>query len=159
MINNNKLHTRSIKRADMKIGLVAGNFDIIHPGYVEMFEDAKKNACNYLVVALQSDPTVDRQEKTKPVQTVEEREYILKSIKYINEVIHYTTEKEFLDILTNFDYDVRILGSDYQSRDKNFTGSSLNKDIYFHNRSHSYSASDLKKRIAKQYFKTKKLNV
>tara|TARA_R110002126_G_scaffold277593_3_gene423666 strand:+ start:2333 stop:2767 length:435 start_codon:yes stop_codon:yes gene_type:complete len=142
-------------RPDMKIGIIAGNFDVIHPGYVKMFEDAKQNACNYLVIALQSDPTIDRPEKSKPVQTVEEREYILRSISYIDEVIHYNTESELLDILTNFDYDIRILGSDYQDQNKIFTGSSLNKDIYFHSRTHNYSASDLKKRIAKQYLETK----
>ena len=88
-------------RKMLKIGLVAGNFDVIHPGYVKMFEDAKENTCNYLVVALQSDPTIDRPEKSKPVQTVEEREYILKSIRYVDEVVHYNTEEELLDILKN----------------------------------------------------------
>ena len=132
----------------VKIGLVAGNFDVIHPGYVKLFEDAKENACNCLVVALQSDPTIDRPEKNKPVQTVEEREYILKSIRYVDEVIHYDTELQLNLILENYDYDVRILGSDYNLQDKQFTGWKLNKPIYFHNRDHGYSASDLKKRIA-----------
>jgi glycerol-3-phosphate cytidylyltransferase len=142
-------------REMLKIGIVAGNFDVIHPGYVRMFEDAKQNACNYLVVALQSDPTIDRPEKSKPVQTVEEREYILKSIRYVDEVIHYNTEKELLDILKNFDYDMRILGTDYNIPGKVFTGYELNKPIYFHKRDHSYSATDLKKRIANQVINEK----
>jgi len=137
-------------RKMLKIGIVAGNFDVIHPGYVKMFEDAKQNACNYLVVALQSDPTIDRPEKSKPVQTVEEREYILKSIKYVDEVIRYSTEIELLDILKHFDYDIRILGSDYSMPGKKFTGCELNKPIYFHKRDHSYSATDLKQKIARQ---------
>ena len=113
----------------IKIGLVAGNFDVIHPGYVKLFEDAKENACNMLIVALQGDPTIERPHKCKPVQSVEEREYILKSIKYVDEVIHYNTEAELLEILKNYVYDIRILGSDYKNN--NFTGKSLNKAVYF----------------------------
>ena len=86
-------------RKMLKIGLVVGNFDVIHPGYVKMFQDAKENACNYLIVALQSDPTIDRPEKSKPVQTIAEREYILSSIRYVDEILHYDTEIELLNIL------------------------------------------------------------
>ena len=139
----------------IKKGIIAGNFDVIHPGYVKLFEDAKKKACDYLIVALQSDPTIDRPEKSKPVQTVEERQYILMSIRYVDEVIHYNTERELLAILKNSDYDVRILGSDYSDPSKKFTGSDLNKEIYFHKRDHNYSASDLKKRIAEQAMNNK----
>ena len=151
MTTKNFPHTQSIMRPGMKIGLVAGNFDVIHPGYVKLFEDAKANACSYLVVALQDNPTIDRPEKNKPVQTVEEREYILRSIKYIDEVIHYNTEAELLNILKNYDYDIRILGSDYKSPGKSYTGSQLSKDVYFHERDHDYSQSDLKKRITDQF--------
>ena len=144
-------YEQSIFRPSMKIGLVAGNFDVIHPGYVKLFEDAKRNACNYLVVALQGDPTIERPEKCKPVQTVEERKYILESIKYVNEVIHYNTEKELLDIVNKFDYDVRIIGSDYEGKD--FTGKDLEEEIYYHKRVHNYSLTNLKKRIAEQTIK------
>jgi glycerol-3-phosphate cytidylyltransferase len=137
----------TIKRwPGVKIGLIAGNFDVIHPGYVKLFEDAKNNVCNCLVIALQGDPTIERSDKCKPVQTVEEREYILRSIRYVDDVIHYNTEKELLDILTNFDYDVRILGSDYLDRD--FTGKELKKEVYYHKRKHKYSLTSLKTRIA-----------
>ena len=132
----------------IKKGLIAGNFDVIHPGYVKMFEDAKENACNYLVIALQSDPTLDRPHKSKPVQTVEEREYILKSIRYVDEVVHYNTEVELLHILENYDYDIRILGSDYNMKGAAYTGKELNKPVYFHDRAHNYSATDLKNRIS-----------
>ena len=131
-----------------KRGLVAGNFDVIHPGYVKLFEDAKNNACNYLIVALQGDPTIERPYKCKPVQTVEERKYILESIKYVNEVIHYNTEKELLDIVKMGKNDVRIIGSDY--KDINFTGKIYEKEIYYHERGHDYSLTDLKKRITEQ---------
>ena len=132
----------------VKIGLVAGNFDVIHPGYVKLFEDAKENACNYLIVALHGDPTIERPFKCKPVQSVEEREYILRSIKYVDEVLHYNTEKELLDIVKKTNYDVRVIGSDY--KDIEFTGKSHEKNIYYHDRSHAYSLTDLKKRITEQ---------
>jgi len=131
-----------------KVGLVAGNFDVIHPGYVKLFEDAKSNACDYLVVALQGDPTIERPYKCKPVQTIDERKYILESIKYVDEVIHYNTEKELLDIVKMGNHDVRIIGSDY--KDIDFTGKIYEKEIYYHDRSHEYSLSDLKKRITEQ---------
>ena len=137
-----------------KVGLVAGNFDVIHPGYVKLFEDAKKNACNYLVVALHGDPTIERPDKCKPVQSVEEREYILRSIRYVDDVIHYNTEKELLDIATNFDYDVRVIGSDYLNR--GFTGKQSAKEVYYHERKHKYSLTSLKSRITTQMISQQK---
>ena len=131
-----------------KIGLVAGNFDVIHPGYLKLFEDAKDKACNVLIVALQGDPTIERPHKCMPVQTVEERKYILESIKYVDKVIHYNTEKELLEIVKKHDHDVRIIGSDYKG--VNFTGKAHEKEIYYHDRSHEYSLTDLKKRITEQ---------
>ena len=80
------------KSIDKKIGFLAGSFDLIHPGYILMFEDAKKY-CDHLIVALQTDPTIDRPAKNKPVQTIEERKIILSSIKYIDEILIYETEK------------------------------------------------------------------
>ena len=132
----------------MKKGIVAGNFDVLHPGYIKLFEDAKNNACDYLIVALQDDPTIERPHKCKPVQTVEEREYILKSIRYVDEIVHYSTEDDLLDLLKNINYDIRIIGSDYKN--SNFTGKLLNKEIYFHDRNHEYSLTDLKKKITEQ---------
>ena len=129
----------------IKKGLIAGSFDLIHPGYVKMFEDAKTNACNYLIIALQGDPTIERPNKCKPVQSAVEREYILKSIKYIDEVVHYNTEKELLDIVKNLNYNIRIIGSDYRNID--FTGSDYEKEIYYHERHHSYSLTALKNKI------------
>ena len=136
----------------VKIGIVAGNFDVIHPGYVKLFEDAKENACNVLVIALQGDPTIERHYKCKPVQSVEEREYILRSIKYVDDVMHYNTEQELLNLLETTEWDVRIIGSDYKNLD--YTGkcleAKLKKEVYFHSRSHEYSLTDLKKKISEQ---------
>jgi glycerol-3-phosphate cytidylyltransferase len=133
---------------DKKIGLVAGNFDVIHPGYVRLFEDAKEKACNYLIVALQGDPTIERPYKCKPVQSVEERRYILESVKFVDKVVHYNTEAELLKIVRQENHDVRIIGSDYKGVD--FTGKDYEKEIYYHDRSHAYSLTDLKKRITEQ---------
>lgn len=144
--------TKQLKRTSMKIGLVAGNFDVIHPGYVKLFEDAKKNACNFLIVALQGDPTIERPYKCKPVQTVKEREYILRSLRYVDEVVHYSTEEELLNLLVTTDWDIRIIGTDYKNID--YTGKylekELNKSVYFHKRDHEYSLTDLKKKIMEQ---------
>lgn len=109
-----------------------------------MFEDAA-SICDYLIIALQSDPTIDRPEKNKPVQTLEERMIILNSIKYVDEIVLYDTEDDLYNLLKTTKIDVRILGTDY--KEKKFTGDDLNIPIHFHERSHKWSASDLKKRI------------
>jgi glycerol-3-phosphate cytidylyltransferase len=127
-----------------KKGIIAGSFDLIHPGYIRMFSESK-NVCDHLIIALQDDPTIDRPEKNKPVQTWEERKEILESIKQIDEILYYSTEKELYEVLKNTKYDVRILGSDYIG--KTFTGHDLNKPIYFCERGHGYSLTELKKKI------------
>lgn len=127
-----------------KKGIIAGCFDIIHPGYIKMFEDAK-SVCDHLVIALQSDPTIDRPEKNKPVQTLEERKIILNAISYIDEIKVYNTEEDLYNLLKSLPLDIRILGTDYKN--KTFTGHDLNIPIHFHHRSHDWSATDLKHRI------------
>ena len=128
-----------------EIGLIAGSFDLIHPGYIYMFIESKK-ICNHLVIALQDDPTIDRIYKNKPVQSWEERTLILESLRQIDEVIYYNTESDLAKIFKNFKYDVRILGSDYREAD--FLGKDLNKPVYFCDRTHNYSLTNLKKKIA-----------
>jgi len=125
-------------------GLIAGSFDLIHPGYIWMFKDAK-TVCDYLILALQGDPTIDRPHKCKPVQSLEYRIEIMGSIKYIDQIVTYNTEKELLNLLLTTEHDVRILGSDY--KDKFFTGCTIDKPIYYHSREHSYSLTDLKEKI------------
>jgi len=109
-----------------------------------MFKDAK-TVCNHLVIALQSDPTIDRPEKNKPVQTLQERIIILNAIKYVDEIIVYDTEEDLYDLLKNNNLDVRILGTDYKN--KKFTGDDLDISIHFHHRNHDWSSSSLKNKI------------
>ena len=132
------------KSIDKKIGFLAGSFDLIHPGYILMFEDAKKY-CDHLIVALQTDPTIDRPAKNKPVQTIEERKIILSSIKYIDEILIYETEKDLYNLLKNIKIDVRILGSDYE--DKVYNGYDLDIPVHFHKRNHNWSTTNLKNKI------------
>lgn len=123
-------------------GIVAGAFDLIHPGYVRMFKECKTH-CNHLTVALHKDPSVARPNKLTPVQTLEEREEILRSIKYIDDVIIYQEEDAFILYLDG--YNVRFLGDDYLNG--NYTGKSNRIKIIFINRDHDYSTTKLKTKI------------
>ncbi len=132
----------------MRVGITFSAFDLLHAGHIAMLREAKEQ-CDYLVAGLQLDPTIDRPEKNKPVQTIVERYTQLKGVKYIDEIIPYNTEKDVEDILEMYHIDVRILGEEY--RDKDFTGRDICKklgiDLYFNKREHRFSTSDLRKRI------------
>ena len=127
-------------------GVICGSFDLIHPGYVRMFKNAKE-VCNRIIVALQGDPTIDRPEKCKPVQSLDDRIEILQCIKYIDEIVTYNTEDDLDILLGVLDYDVRILGTDYLHR-KDYTGAHYGKEVYYHVRNHDYSTTSLKQKIA-----------
>jgi glycerol-3-phosphate cytidylyltransferase len=109
-----------------------------------MLKEAKTQ-CDYLIVGLQSDPTLDRPEKNKPVQTLFERFVQLEACKYVDEIVPYATEKELKDILTSYQIDVRIIGEEY--RDKQFTGYDLPMAVYFNSRQHSFSTTELRQRV------------
>lgn len=126
------------------IGFTASCFDLMHAGHCIMLEEAKKN-CNFMICAIQTDPSIDRPEKNKPIQTFEERCTILKSNRYVDYVIPYNTEAELLYILTNINPDIRFLGTDYVG--KPFTGNNLNIPIYYCSREHGYSTTSLRDRI------------
>lgn len=128
-----------------EVGLIAGSFDLIHPGYIKMFDESKK-ICNRLIVALQDDPTIDRPDKCKPVQSWDDRRDILLSLRQVDEVTYYNTEKDLRRLLGSLQFDIRILGSDYIG--KRFTGDDIQKPVYYCNRSHDYSLTDLKRKIA-----------
>lgn len=129
----------------MKIGFTCSTFDLFHAGHLLMLEEAKKQ-CDYLIVGLQTDPTIDRPtEKNKPVQSVFERFIQLEACKYVDKVIPYATENELVDILLSYHIDVRILGEEYMQKD--FTGMELQMEFYFNKRRHSFSTTQLRQRV------------
>lgn len=132
------------KYIQSKKGIIAGSFDIIHPGYIHMFEEAKK-VCNHLTIALHRDPTIERKNKLKPILEYEERQKILLSIRYIDQVIPYNTEEDLLNILKEKQFDVRILGDDYKNN--NITGGALCKETIFVDRQHGWSTTKMKNKI------------
>ena len=139
---------------NQKVGITFSTFDLLHAGHIKMLEEAKLQ-CDYLIVGLQLDPSINRKEKNTPSQSIIERYIQLKGCKYIDEVVPYVSEQDLEDILHSFKLDVRIIGEEYRNRD--FTGKEITKEIYYHERKHEYSASDLKRRIAKQVLLQSKL--
>ena len=135
----------------MRVGFTCSSWDLLHSGHVQMLREAKEQ-CDYLLVGLQTDPTIDRPKKNQPVQTVVERYTQLKGVRYVDEIIPYATESDLEDILTMYHIDVRILGEEY--RDLDFTGKDICKkrgiQLYFNKRDHRFSSSDLRKRVAEK---------
>lgn len=125
-------------------GFIAGAHDLLHAGHLATLEEAKSQ-CDYLIVGLHSDPTIDRPHKNKPVQTVYERFVQLKGCKFVDEIIPYDTEEDLLNMLQMVKPDVRFLGEDY--RGQPFTGSELPIKIIYTSRRHNFSSSGLRKRI------------
>jgi cytidyltransferase-related domain len=128
-----------------KIGVIAGNFDVIHPGYIYMFDECKNN-CDILLLLLHEDPSIERPEKIKPILSLNERTMTLNSVKQIDQIITYKTESDLYEILMNKKIDIRFLGDDY--RNKSFTGDDLDIPIHYLDRSQGWSATKFKKLIA-----------
>lgn len=132
----------------MKIGFTCSAFDLFHAGHVAMLQEARKH-CDYLIVGLQNDPTMDRPEKNRPVQSVVERQMQLKGSRYVDEVWVYNTEKDLEDLLLMLPINVRILGVEYEN--KEFTGREIchrrGIELYFNGRDHSFSSSSLRRRV------------
>ena len=138
----------------MKKGITFGAFDLFHAGHVLMMEEAK-SVCDYLIVCVQTDPSLDREEKNSPVQSILERQIQVEACKYVDEVIIYDTEADLIEISKSIEWDVRILGDEY--RDKYFTGRDEYLDkCYFNKRPHDFSSSELRERVALNQFKVKK---
>ena len=129
----------------MKIGFTCITFDLLHAGHVQMLREAKSQ-CDYLMCGLQIDPNVDRPEKNKPIQTVVERYTQLKAVRYVDEIIPYSTERDLMDILELYTIHIRILGEEY--RHKEFTGKDICQErdieLYFNNRAHRFSSTTLR---------------
>ena len=132
-----------------RVGFTCSTFDLLHAGHVQMLREAKEQ-CDYLIVGLQVDPSMDRPEKNCPIQTIVERYTQLKSVGYVDEIIPYGTEQDLEDILSMYTIHVRILGEEY--RDKEFTGRDICRkrdiEIFFNKRDHRFSSSDLRKRVS-----------
>ena len=130
------------------IGFVCGAFDLFHAGHAILLE-ACSSYCDYLIVGLQTDPSVDRKEKNKPIQTMFERFSQLVSHKYVDLIIPYDTEKDLINLIASIDIDFRFLGTDYLG--KSFTGQELCErkgiEIIYIDRYHDFSTSELRKRI------------
>lgn len=127
------------------IGFTASAFDLLHAGHIAMLQEAK-SICDHLIVGLQVDPSIDRPEKAKPVQSLIERQIQLSGVKYVDQVIVYRTENDLLDILLSVPIDVRIIGEEY--RDKFFTGCAVpGIDIHYNKRRHQWSSSELRRRV------------
>jgi len=134
----------------MKIGFTCSTFDLLHSGHVQMLRNAK-DQCDYLIVGLQTDPTIDRPDtKNKPIQSLVERYTQLSAIRYVDEIIPYESERDLEDILSLYKLDIQILGDEY--RDKDFTGKDIGRkrgiEYYFNDRSHRFSSSELRQRVA-----------
>ena len=133
----------------MKTGFTCSCFDLFHAGHIMMLKEAKSK-CDHLIVGLQTDPTIDRPEKNKPIQSVVERFIQLEACKYVDEVVVYATEKDLLDILHSYPINIRIVGEEY--RDKDFTGKNLEHiEMYYNSRKHSFSTTELRGRVIERY--------
>lgn len=133
----------------MIVGFTCSSFDLLHAGHVAMLRDAKAH-CDYLICGLQVDPSLDRDYKNSPVQTIVERYTQLNAVGYVDEIIPYLTEQDLEDILSMYQIDLRIMGEEY--RDLDFTGKDICRkrgiQLYFNERSHRFSSSGLRDRVS-----------
>jgi glycerol-3-phosphate cytidylyltransferase len=133
----------------MIVGFTASAFDLLHSGHITMLREAKAQ-CDYLICGLQLDPSIDRETKNKPIQTMVERYIQLSAVRYVDEIVPYVTEKDLTDILSSYSINIRILGDEY--KDKDFTGRDLcdrlGIGLYFNTRNHRFSSSELRQRIS-----------
>ena len=133
------------------VGITCSTFDLLHAGHIIMLEECKKY-CDYLICALQVDPSVDRPEKNKPIQSLVERYIQLDAVQYVDKIIPYNNEEELKTIFSSLDIDVRIIGEEY--KDKNFTAKDIcmkrNIRFVYNKRDHDFSTSSLRKRIYEQ---------
>jgi|688.fasta_scaffold48761_6 glycerol-3-phosphate cytidylyltransferase len=135
----------------MKKGFTCGIFDLFHAGHVLMLKECKDN-CDYLIVAVNSGENISNEinkNKNVPIFTIEERVSILKSCKYVDEVVVYSSEEELIRILEIKSIDIRFLGDDYKG--KKITESDKKIQLYFINRNHGKSTSGYIKQILMRY--------
>lgn len=136
----------SLAFARPKIGFCCGAFDLLHPGHVLMLADAA-GQCDILMVGLHIDPSLERPDKSVPVQTVDERMMVLQAVRYVDQIIPYSTEADLARILYELRPDVRILGSDWRTKKDKITARDASKTIYWHERNHNWSTSEMRRRV------------
>lgn len=133
------------------VGITCSTFDLLHAGHIIMLQECKKY-CDYLVCALQSDPTIDRKEKNTPIQSLVERYIQLDAVEYVDKIIPYNTEEELETIFASLDLDVRVIGEEY--KDKDFTAKRICEKrgikLIYNKRDHDFSTSSLRKRVYEQ---------
>ena len=132
------------------VGFTCSTFDLLHAGHILMLAESK-SICDYLIVGLQIDPSIDRHNvKNKPVQSIVERFVQLSAVKFVDEIIVYQTEKDLEDMLMFLPITIRIIGEEY--KDKEFTGKQICEQrsiqIYYNQRKHSFSTTELRNRVA-----------
>ena len=137
----------AILRTKIIRGFTCGTMDLLHAGHILMLKEVKKQ-CHYLVVGLHRDPTIDRPDKNKPIQTAGERRIQLEAVKYIDEIIEYDTEQDLIELLKQIGPNVRFVGEDWKGN-PNLTGVDLPIKIVYNTRDHNYASSELRKRILK----------
>ena len=136
-------------------GVIAGNFDVIHPGYIKMFKECAEN-CDCLIVLLHSDPSIERPHKLKPILSVKERREMLSELKSVCDIFEYNYEAQLYDLLKVGEFDIRFLGSDYINEP--FTGDDLKIPIHYLDRSHGWSTTRFKEEITRQVYEQRKLS-
>lgn len=135
------------------VGFTCSCFDLLHPGHLMMMKEAKMH-CDWLIAGLQTDPTIDRKEKNKPIQSIFERYVQLEACKYVDEIVLYATEKDLMDVLQSYPIDVRVMGEEYI--DKNYTGKELDIPVVYNKRRHSFSTTELRQRVLNAEIEKKK---
>ena len=130
------------------IGFTCSTFDLLHAGHVVRLEEAKRH-CDYLIVGLQTDPTLDRENKNAPIQSIVERQIQLSAIKYVDEIVIYNTEADLEDLLLTLPINIKVMGEEYRGKD--FTGKQICKNrgikSIYNGRDHSFSSTSLRKRV------------
>ena len=126
-------------------GFIAGAFDLLHPGHLHILAMAKKQ-CDFLIVGLHVDPSIERGDKNKPTQTVFERYMQLAYCKFVDRIVPYETEADLFNMLETLNFDIRFLGTDYENTDKKITGE-LSVEIKYIPRFHKYSSTELRERL------------
>ena len=142
-----------MERNKKTVGITCSTFDLLHAGHIIMLEECKKY-CDYLICALQVDPSTDRTEKNKPIQSLVERYIQLDAVQYVDKIIPYNNEEELKTIFASLDIDVRIIGEEY--KDQNFTAKDIcmkrNIRFVYNKRDHDFSTSSLRKIIYEQEY-------